>query len=64
MRVQVGHAWQQRTGQTLGAFGRATGLETGQQAIGADLDSDVFGPARRQQSALGKEDGHRRNTSL
>ncbi|MNR37805.1 hypothetical protein D3C85_1558590 [compost metagenome] len=64
VRVQVGHAWQQRTGQAFGVFGRGVGLDAGQQAVSADLDSDVFGPACRQQSTFGKEDGHRHGTSI
>ncbi|MNN65590.1 hypothetical protein D3C81_1811020 [compost metagenome] len=59
MRVQVGHAGQQRAGQALGAFGRSTRLDAGHMAIAGDLDTDMAGPARRQQSAFGEVGGHR-----
>ncbi|MND60937.1 hypothetical protein D3C80_521780 [compost metagenome] len=59
MRVQVGHAGQQRAGQPLGAFGRGTRFDAGHMAITGDLDADMAGPARGQQGAFGEVGGHR-----
>ncbi|MNN80305.1 hypothetical protein D3C81_1970250 [compost metagenome] len=59
MRMQVGHAGQQRAGQPLGAFGRGTRFDAGHMAITGDLDADMAGPARGQQGAFGEVGGHR-----
>ncbi|MCY1420097.1 hypothetical protein D9M71_357090 [compost metagenome] len=47
VRVQVGHAGQQRAGQALGVFGRSARLDAGHTAIAGDLDTHMAGPARR-----------------
>ncbi|MNF93499.1 hypothetical protein D3C84_761780 [compost metagenome] len=61
--MQVGHARQQRPVDAFGAVGAGVGLDLGQAAIGADLESDIIGPSTRQQSAFGKEGGHSIGTS-
>ncbi len=59
VRVQVGHSRQQRPAQAFGAVCAGIGVDSGQQAIGADLETYIVGPSLRQQCAFGKEGGHR-----
>jgi hypothetical protein len=43
--MQIGHARDHRTGETLGTVGGHSRLDPRQAAIGGELDADVLGPA-------------------